>query len=84
MKIPVEYQLVSDGDIIIGFEPKVDIKNGLCIEHNMPIPVDAKMSMQPVLRHDLYAGVSKYQLPPRSVLDPMKIVEVYVEVPDEK
>lgn len=84
MKIEIEHTITSDGKIMIGFDPSVDIPDGLCIEHGEPVQMVDKMAHQPMIRHDIYKGVSVYELPPKEMMDPLTIKEVYIEAPDEE
>lgn len=81
MKAPVDYT-IKDGRIYIGFLPKVDVKDGLVIEHGEAQSMVGDIIHQPTMMTDLKAGISDYELPSRTELKKEEIKEVYLELPE--
>ncbi len=78
MKIKIEYVIREEEKIIeIGYMPKVDVKDGLVIEHS----AETNSRLQPAMTHDLSAGQNKYLMPP---IDAKDIIDVYLELPEHE
>jgi len=76
MKIPVQH-IIEGEEIVIGFMPKKNVKDGLVIEHS----AETASHLQPAMTHDLEVGRNRYPMPP---IEPEFIKEVYLELEEEQ
>ena len=76
------YNINEKGNLVIAYYPEEDMADALVIHHGEIENMDGAIGHQPALMHDLYKGVTEYELPPD--FDPQKIVEVHIEEPKDE